>query len=343
MLIGMHPDKLGEQSYSAKWADTLSYRQIAHETIDLMQIVDLSTLRKYDGVMWRWGLGYPDRLAGPQWLEIAENVLRIPCYPSWAVTRAWDDKVKQCHLLRACGIDTPTNWVLWNRDMAMDWLESVSYPVVCKLATGAGSRNVVKINTRDEAFRVIDVMFGSGMKVSRTLADVAAGVQLMPFIREVKWRLFPRQSDLARGSRYVPQKGYVYFQEFMANNEFDTRVTVIGDRAFAFRRFNRDDDFRASGSGKLDYDVDAVDLETVETAFAVSEKLGVECMAYDFVKDGDGRPVVLEMAWTFLDKAVYSCPGQWDRGLKWHAGNVWPQQLQVEQFVKRIDPIKAGK
>ena len=45
-------------------------------------------------------------------------------------------------------------------------------------------------------------------------------------------------------------KDYVYFQKFLPNNKYDIRIVVIGDRAFGFIRYNRENDFRASGSGK---------------------------------------------------------------------------------------------
>lgn len=49
-------------------------------------------------------------------------------------------------------------------------------------------------------------------------------------------------------------KKYVYFQDFIPGNDFDTRVTIIGDRAFGFTRNVRPGDFRASGSGNVGYD-----------------------------------------------------------------------------------------
>ena len=31
-------------------------------------------------------------------------------------------------------------------------------------------------------------------------------------------------------------------------------------------------------------------------------------------------------------------PGQWDRNLNWHEGNVvWPQQAYIEEFIKEIE------
>ena len=44
------------------------------------------------------------------------------------------------------------------------------------------------------------------------------------------------------------EKGYVYFQDFIPNNDTDTRIVVIGDKIIGERRGVRNGDFRASGS-----------------------------------------------------------------------------------------------
>ena len=71
-------------------------------------------------------------------------------------------------------------------------------------------------------------------------------------------------------------KTTVLFQEFLPCNDFDTRITVIGNRAFGFRRFNRANDFRASGSGKIDYDPKNIAPEMVQLAFDVTRRLNVQ-------------------------------------------------------------------
>ena len=75
----------------------------------------------------------------------------------------------------------------------------------------------------------------------------------------------------------------VYFQEFIPNNGFDIRVVVIGKRAFAVKRFNRRGDFRASGSGKKEYDHKLFDVELISYSFDLAKKLSMQSMAYDFI------------------------------------------------------------
>lgn len=125
------------------------------------------------------------------------------------------------------------------------------------------------------------------------------------------------------------EKNCVLFQKFLPNNEYDTRVTIIGNRAFAFRRFNRKNDFRSSGSGLIDYELNKVDIVFIQLAFNISMKLCFQSMAYDFLWDENHNPALCEISYTYVDEAVYKCPGYWDVDLNWHEGNFWPQYFHL--------------
>jgi hypothetical protein len=129
------------------------------------------------------------------------------------------------------------------------------------------------------------------------------------------------------------QKDSILFQTYLPNNTFDTRVTIIGKKAFAFRRFVRKNDFRASGSGILDLDPDKIDMRCIEIAFRISQKLKFDTMAYDFIYDQANNPFINEISYCFVDRIVHDCHGYWDEQLAWHDGNYWPQQMQLEDFL----------
>jgi hypothetical protein len=137
-------------------------------------------------------------------------------------------------------------------------------------------------------------------------------------------------------------KNYVLFQQFLPGNDFDTRITVIGNRAFGFRRFNRPDDFRASGSGAIDHDAAKIDMETVRLAFTVSEKLNTQSVAIDGLRDGEKR-VVGEVSYTYTSWAVHACPGHWDSELNWHEGKMWPEEAQVLDFMDRLCAVSGQR
>jgi len=127
------------------------------------------------------------------------------------------------------------------------------------------------------------------------------------------------------------EKGYVYFQDFIPDNDSDTRVIVIGDKAFAIKRMVRKNDFRASGSGLIIYKKDVIDTRCIIISFEISEKLKFQCMAYDFVFDSENKPLIIEISYGFSPEGYNDCPGYWDRNLVFHEGSFNPYGWMVEQ------------
>jgi len=82
-------------------------------------------------------------------------------------------------------------------------------------------------------------------------------------------------------------------------NDSDLRVIVIGGRAFAVKRFVRENDFRASGSGAIEFRREALDERCVVLAFEVNRKLGAQSEAYHFVYDEAGNPLIVEICCGF--------------------------------------------
>ena len=119
---------------------------------------------------------------------------------------------------------------------------------------------------------------------------------------------------------HAPEKGYVYFQDFIPNNNFDIRIVVVGDKAFAIKRLCRDNDFRASGGGSLVYDKNQIDERCVKMAFEVNAKLKMQSVAYDFVFDAGNDPLIVEISYGYAVKAYDACEGYWDKEMNWHPG-----------------------
>jgi hypothetical protein len=131
------------------------------------------------------------------------------------------------------------------------------------------------------------------------------------------------------------EKGYVYFQDFIPNNNCDIRIIVIGDKAFGIKRMVRENDFRASGSGLIRYEKENFDIKTVRLAFEISAKLHSQCIGYDFVYD-NGIPLIAEISYGFIKEVYYPCVGYWDKNLNWHEGTFNPQAWMVEDLIRSI-------
>jgi hypothetical protein len=257
MRIGIHA---GGEGFSERWALALKARGVTVKALDLLGADPLSQAADCCGVMWHWS-HYPHevRLAALPILRVIEEQLQIPVFPDMATCWHFDDKVAQSYLMKALGIPQPRTWVFWRKADALVWCAQAEYPVVAKLSGGAGSMNVQLIRSSAEAMAYVEQCFsGSGIVIhpalpasgcdrlrARLKRALKRAVQAGPYVWANRFPAMPDQTF------WAPQKNYALFQEFMPGNEHDTRVTVIGDRAFAYRRFNRPNDFRASGSGNF--------------------------------------------------------------------------------------------
>ena len=348
MRIAIHPDTIYSTSFSEKWAEFLDKRNVEVKWVDLTSVNALGQVNDCDGVMWRWGHAHEDKLKAPRILYVIEHCLGIPVFPNHRTTWHYDDKVAQHYIFCALDIPAPKAWVFWDAETARQWANTTEYPKVFKLTSGASSSNVIKVNSKGEALGLIKLMFGEGVfpanwpkrsKVSRSLRGITLSKATLQSAKEcLRYVLKNVYPPLPR-AWWMPEKGYIYFQEFIPDNTFDTRITVIGDRAFGFVRHNRSGDFRASGSGLLDYDVTNVRLEAVELAFEVCARLQCQSLAFDILFD-HGRPLIGEISYVYVDTAVYDCPGHWKPDLTWVEGHMWPEEAQVDDFIEYIKRLK---
>lgn len=128
-------------------------------------------------------------------------------------------------------------------------------------------------------------------------------------------------------------------QEFCRNNEGDIRIMVVGDKIFGFGRRNRENDFRASGSGIIEY-LEELPKECVQSAYEVSHECGFVCMAYDFIKNNSGKHVIAEISYTFVSEPAsrcsyyYSAAGQFSRKQE-NIGSV--ERLIIEELISPND------
>jgi glutathione synthase/RimK-type ligase-like ATP-grasp enzyme len=351
MLIAIHPDRTGDESYSAKWSRFLENLNVQVKWVDLTGVDALEQVRDCDGVMWRWAHTHQDRIKAYRILHTIEHYLAIPVFPNHNTCWHYDEKITQHYIFQALNIPTPNTWIFWDKEKAIKWAKETKYPKVFKLSSGASASNVVKVNSKDEALKLINKMFDRGI-FPLTMNEFKKKVLLPKNIRELRAMVCRIKHGLDFGLRGVypplpiswwrPEKGYVYFQEFLSDNEYDTRVTTIGNRAFALRRFNRSNDFRASGSGNFDLDPSKVDLACIRMAYDISKKLKFQSMAYDYLFQ-DKYPLVSEISYTFIDHTLARCPGYWQPDLTWVERKMWPEEAQVEDFIDYIQKKKSGR
>ena len=235
------------------------------------------------------------------------------------------------------------SYVFYNKDDARVWIEKTTFPKVFKLRGGAGASNVQLVKNKYKALKLLNRAFGSGFPMISQYSDFKQRVwelrrdqsskAIVHLIRGL-YRLFVPKEKIGLLQR---QKGYIYFQDFIPENSFDDRIVIIGNRAIALRRYNRVNDFRASGSGIIKYDTNLFNLKSIQIAFDVADKIKSQSLALDFVYDKSGSPFLVEMSYGFSMGQVYdNCPGYWDASLNFHADDVDPQRYIIEDFINAM-------
>jgi len=326
------------------WVEALKASGNQCHVLDLRSSAGFDAGLTCDGIMWHIDMRPSIQMAAQSILNTLEFSAGKMIFPNFNTRWHFDNKLSQTYLFRQMGINAPENHVFWNESEAVTWLvQKARFPVVAKLRRGASSQCVYILHDARQAIGFTRKMFSlSGMKSSpggvgrtgrRIIRDILRGSVLRlprpllePFLRARPWLKDVWQNE----------KGYVYFQEYIPDNSFDTRITIIGNRAFAFRRENRSGDFRASGSGSIHYgEFDSV-MEMVNIAYSISDGNGFQSMAYDFLIDSGRKPSLVEMSYGYQSKAVFDCPGHWDRKLNWVSGNVLPETAHVEDFLAAL-------
>jgi glutathione synthase/RimK-type ligase-like ATP-grasp enzyme len=118
---------------------------------------------------------------------------------------------------------------------------------------------------------------------------------------------------------FAKESGYVFFQEYIPNDGYDLKIVVIGDKLSYIGRKTRKGDFRASGGGDLFFEKSLVTENIISSAFSTSDRLGFQCMGYDYVVDNDNKTgKIVEISYGFSHYALMQAGGYFDRSGKWY-------------------------
>ena len=307
--------------------------------VDVRRPDILEQLKGCHGFMWRGANFRGMYRIARRLLPVLERECGLQMYPDQNTCWHYDDKIEQAYLFDALDIPAPRSWVWYDQWSAMSWAREADYPMVFKLPGGSGSVNVKMLHAAAEAMQCIERLFDRGVYDLRV--DDANrwswGIQRFRSAAKLVITGIPPQPPLPPNAEYF--RGQVLFQEFLPGNDYDTRVTVIGNRAFGFRRYNRENDFRASGSGRIDYTPAGIDEKFIRLAFYTARKLRSQSCAVDGLWD-QSRAVICEVSYTYISRAVHACPGHWELHgepeegkLKWVEGKMWPEEAQIEDFI----------
>ncbi len=343
-LVAVQRSRSEYTPFVDRWAYYLERAGCRLRWVNLMAADALDQVRECHGVMWCFPHASVQKDVAWRVLTTIERYLGIPVFPNWYTAWHYDEKNAQYYLFEAHDIPTPDTWLFWEKDEALEWASNATYPVVYKMSHGSGSSNVCLVRDESEAERLIRLAFGPGVMYGDVeLLRNGGGRMRGLWIRTRRWasRVMRATADAVDwrldsplGRPFHGARKYVYFQEFVPGNEFDVRVVVIGERAFAFRRFTREGDWRASGSGRLDHDQSQIDRRCIQLGFDVAHRLRLQSCGLDVIfKAGD--PVVTEISYTFAMGSA-GCPGYFTPNGEWVQHQMEPWEAHIEDFLEPV-------
>lgn len=336
-MLAIHDSQTG---FHPRWVAYCERQGITYRLVNCYDSNLIENVKGCQALMWHHGQSNPkDILIARPILSALEHA-GVKVFPDFRTAWHFDDKVAQKYLFEALEIPAVPAHVFVERDAALNWVDKAEFPKVFKLRRGAGSAGVKLVKNRSQARRLVKRAFSRGFPVYDPWDSLKE--------RIYKWRLgkFPATEIVKGLARFVHpprysrilgrERGYVYFQDFLPDNDCDIRIIVIGDRAFGIRRFVRPRDFRASGSGQISYARADLDERCVEMAFEAAAKLGGDSVALDFIYDKNHCPLIIEVSFGFIKEVYDPCEGYWDRKLQWHRDAVYPYEAMIDNILQKI-------
>lgn len=336
-MIAIHQSA---STFHDRWAQYCSLNNIPFKRVNCFDSDIIEQLKDCKALMWHIHQGgFRDNIAAKQILQALEHS-GLAVFPDFRTSWHFDDKVAQKYLFEAVGAPLVPSYVFFEKQQALEWIANTTFPKVFKLRNGAGSQNVRLVKSKTEGVKIIKKAFGRGFSKYDALGSLKDRVYMfkkgkMSFFEVIKGllRLFYAPQYARLGANEV---GYVYFQDFIPNNNSDTRIIVIEEKAFGLKRYVRDGDFRASGSGKFAWDRILFDERCVQISFELTKKLKLQVGAFDFVFDENNNPLIVEVSYGFVSKVYDPCPGYWDNSLNWHEGKTVKEEWMIDIILKSI-------
>ncbi len=328
-----------EGSFSDRWIQYCKDNGISYKIVNCFDSNILRQLEDIDALLWHWSHNEPNSLLVARHVIASIEKMNIRVFPDIKTCWHFDDKIAQKYLLESIRAPLVPTYIFYEKGKAMEWINRAKFPKVFKLRCGAGSQNVRLVKTRKEANKLCNIAFGKGFTAkSGYFGDYRTKIKKTKGLKQFleKLRHMPKRiKNRSKLKRTLPkEQGYIYFQDFLADNSFDTRITVIGKSAFGFTRDTRTNDFRASGSGSIHYDLNRIDKRCVKIAFDTAERLKTQSLALDFCFDQSHKPNIIEISYCYQSKAVYDCRGHWDEKLIWQEGHIYPEDAILSDLIK---------
>lgn len=338
MKVAIHHRK---NSFSTYWIEYCKRNSIDYKIVDAFDNDIIKTVEDCDVFMWHHHHSIDKDIFVANKVLYALEHSGVKVFPDFKTSWHFDDKISQKYLCESTNIPSVPSYVFYDKRAALKWAKTTSYPKVFKLRNGAGATNVKLVKSYAQAKKLIKKSFGKGISRFNKTDNILDTIYTSS---RTKSSFIKTSKSIARtivNPNNSKESGYVYFQDYIPNNDSDTRVVVInGKYAAAEKRFVRKNDFRASGSGLFSYS--DIDPNVIKVAFDIANKLKLQCVAFDFIKSENNLPLLIEMSYGFGTAGILSVPGFWDNEMRWFEEEFKPHDWLMQEIIEDIRVNKVN-
>src|SRR5699024_10569203 len=227
MKIGIHHRK---HSFSAKWIDYCKRNQVEYKVVNCYDNDIIKQLADCDGLMWHFHHTNPKDTLFAKQLTYALQAAGKVVFPDFRTAWHFDDKVGQKYLLESIDAPLVPSYVFYDQQKALEWVEKAKFPKVFKLRRGAGGAHVELVEKNHTAKDEVLNAFKSDVNKYNKMLDLIVRLDKSRYINADLCNVVNGLLRYAKTTEYAkvagPERGYVYFLDFIPNNGDDLRIKV---------------------------------------------------------------------------------------------------------------------
>ena len=158
-MIAIHKSKTG---FHPRWVAYCQEKNIPHKIVDCYDDDLIRELEGCKALMWHINQNNPkDIIIGKQILFTLEHT-DLVVFPDFKTAWHFNDKVAQKYLFERIGAPLVPSFVFYDKNTALNWINSTDFPKVFKLRGGAGSSNVKLVHNLSHAKTLVNKAFKKG-------------------------------------------------------------------------------------------------------------------------------------------------------------------------------------